>query len=567
MPDLPPLIEALLKPSTYPHAVRKVELVQTHISFVLLAGDYVYKIKKPVDFGFLDYSSLGKRRYYCRQEVLLNRRLCSGTYLGVVPIRRFHGRFLIDTGSLNPVGDRKDAQAPPGAGLSDSERRAPIVEYAVVMRRLPERWMMHKMLERGEVTTAMVRALADKLAAFHGSAETSPSIARYGNWAIRFNWRENIDQWQPYVGRTLTPEQDRILKAYGEAFFARKADLLEKRVRELRVRRIHADLRSDAVCFKDGPEARDVCIFDCVEFSRRINQLDIARDTGFLVMDLEYRGRADLARDFIDRYLEIAADPDHLEVLDFYACYSACVRGKVESFLLDQPEVPAREKRRALAAARRYFELARRYAESLPPSLLVITCGLAGTGKSTLVSRLAAELGFEVLASDVIRKELAGMAPFERGAEEYGSGIYTPEFTRRTYDALLDRARGLLLSGRSVILDATFIRREQRRAAMRAAREAGAQFACLLLEVSPKTARKRLGRRERRVRRGVAVADPSDARWPTYLQQKRRFQQPREVPSGRLVRIDAERPLRFQLKAAVMALKAISPLSIPVSGP
>jgi aminoglycoside phosphotransferase family enzyme/predicted kinase len=543
-----------------------VELVQTHVSFVLLAGDYVYKIKKPVDFGFLDYSSLGKRRYYCRQEVLLNRRLCSDTYLGVVPIRRHNGRFLIDTGSLNPVGDRNCARGAPRAGLSGDERRAPIVEYAVLMRRLPERRMMHRMLERGEVTTGMVRSLADRIAAFHRVAETSPSIARYGNWAIRFNWRENIDQWQAYVGRTLTPEQDRILKAYGEAFFVRRADLLEKRVRELRVRRIHADLRSDAVCFRDGDEGGDVCIFDCVEFSRRINQLDIARDTGFLVMDLEYRGRPDLARQFMDRYLEVAGDPDHREVLDFYACYSACVRGKVESFLLDQPEVPEREKRRARAAARRYFALACRYAESLPPTLLMITCGLAGSGKSTLVSRLAAELGFEVLASDVLRKELAGIAPTGRGAEEYGGGIYTPEFTRRTYATLIQRARELLLSGRSVILDATFIRREHRRAAMLGARAAGAQFACLLLEVSPGTARKRLERRERRARRGLSLADPSDARWPTYLQQRRRFQRPSEVPPDRLVRIDSERPLRFQLQAVLRALKTISPLSVSVSG-
>ena len=318
---LPPLIRALLDPDAYPHPVDRVELLQTHISYVLLAGEHVYKVKKPVDFGFLDFSTLGKRRYYCRREVLLNARLCPDTYLGVSRIRQREGRITMD-----------------GAGT--------VIEYAVHMRRLPGERMMDRLLESGEVTKAMVRALAERLAEFHARAETSRRIAEYGDWAIRFNWRENVKQWEPYIARTISQEQDRILRAYGEAFFVRRAEILQRRVEEMRIRRVHADLRSDAVCFTDG-----ICIFDCVEFSNRLSLLDITRDVGFLAMDLDYRERTDLAAAFVDHYVEISGDAELPQLLDFYACYSACVRGKVESFLLDEPEVPPRERRAAARAA------------------------------------------------------------------------------------------------------------------------------------------------------------------------------------------------------------------------
>src|SRR5206468_2384412 len=206
------------------------------------------KIKKPVNFGFVDYSTLAKRRYCCRQEVLLNSRLCADTYLGVVAIRSHEG-------SVSFAG------------------RGRIVEYAVKMRRLPQEKMMDRLLEKGDVDTEMIRAVVERLAAFHAKAETTERIARSGNRALRHAWRENFDQWAPSVGQTLTAEQDRILRCFGGAFFARKNAVLERRVAQLRIRECHSDLRSDAVCFTDG-----VCIFDCVEFSRHIRMVDVARD-------------------------------------------------------------------------------------------------------------------------------------------------------------------------------------------------------------------------------------------------------------------------------------------------
>jgi len=524
--DLPPLIRALLRPQAYSQPAERVELIQTHVSFVLLAGDYAYKIKKPVNFGFLNFSTLARRRYYCRQEVVLNSRLCSDTYLGVVPIREAGGRFAIN-----------------GSGR--------IVEYAVWMRRLPAERMMDRLLANGEVTEGMLEALACRLEEFHAAAGTSRRIAEYGDWAIRYAWGENIRQWAPYVGQTVSPEQDAVLRAYGEAFFARRRAVLKRRVKSLRIRECHSDLRSDAVCFVDG-----ICIFDCVEFNRRIRLVDVARDVGFLAMDLDFRGHSLLADRFAEQYLKASGDDDVREIIDFYKCYNACVRGKVDGFRLSQPEIPAGEKRRAQRAAGRYFDLACQYAASLRPALLVITCGLPASGQSRFARKLSARTGLTVISSDIVRKRLAGIAPGEHRYEEFGAGLYASDSTERTYEAMIDEARAELLEGRSVILDAAFLRRRQRRAAMRAAKEAGAQFACLEISSDGGLARKRLERRQRHGR------SPSDARWEIYAQQKRRFQKPSEIPGSRRIRLDDGMPLGRRLTSTLAALRAISPLSL-----
>ncbi|HUF53021.1 MAG TPA: AAA family ATPase [Dehalococcoidia bacterium] len=543
--DLPPLIQALLTPDPYPHPTGRISLVQTHISYVLLTRDYVYKIKKPVDFGFLNYSTLAKRRYYCQRELKLNRRLCGDTYLAVVPIRKKRSGYHLE------VPKRLGGTADKGGK---------IVEYAVMMRRLPEERMMHRLLERNQVTRPMLRAVAEKLVPFHQSgAETSKRITEYGDWAIRYNVAENVRQWTPYIGRTLTAEQDTILRNYIDAFYARRADVMGRRVDERRIRVCHSDLRSDAVVFLDekaGPDG--ICIMDCVEFNRRITHVDVARDVTFLSMDLEYRGRPDLASAFVKEYVRLADDPDLADVLPYYACYNAQVRGKVESFMLDVPGVPESQKRAAAKRARRYWELAARYAESLPPAMLVITCGLPGTGKSTIARGVARRIDAEVLQSDVVRKRLEGMPPDQRVPEEFRKGLYSAEMTERTYEAVFAEAREHLMSGRSVVLDASFIRREHRRAAARLARETGAQFACIEVAASDRAVRERLAGRLRRGR------DPSDARWDIYLKQKPRYQRPTEVPPERLIRIENTRAGgKKDITPVLRALHAISPLSVP----
>ncbi len=534
---LPSIIRALLDPAAYPHPDDMVELLQTHISYVLLAGEHVYKVKKPVDFGFLDFSTLGKRRYYCRQEVVLNARLCPDTYLGVSRIR--------------------ERESPSASGRSriTIEGAGRVVEYAVHMRRLPGERMMHRLLESGEVTRAMVRALAGRLAEFHAHSETSDRIAGYGDWAIRYAWEENLRQWADYIGDTITEEQDQIIRAYGAAFFARERGLLERRVRELRIRDCHGDLRSDAVCFTDG-----ICIYDCIDFNRRLRYTDVAGDVGFLVMDMDYRGHERPAKALVDAYVAASGDSDLPRIIDFYKCYRACVRGKVDGFRSREPEVPPRERRAAAQAARRYFDLACRYARSLRPSMLVITCGLTATGKSALARRLAELTGMDVVSSDVVRKRLAGLALGERRFEPFGGGIYSQEFTERTYAALLEEGREHLRQGRSVILDASFLRRKHRRAAVRLAAEEGAQLACLQLLASDEAVRTRLARR---LREG---GDPSDARWEIYAGQKRRVQRPSEISVERRIVVDTKQPLDRAVRRVLRSLRRLAPLALPAGG-
>jgi len=524
---LPPFVRALLDPAAYPHPADSVQLIQTHVSYVFMAGQHVYKVKKPVDFGFLNFSTLARRRYYCRQEVVLNSRLCSNTYLGVSRVRERDGRVTID-----------------GPGR--------VIEYAVHMRRLPAERMMDRLLESGGLTDAMLRELALRLARFHAGSQTDRRIAGYGDWAIRYAWSENLRQWADYVGDTISAEQDRVIRAYGEAFFAREAELLRRRAAELRIRDCHGDLRSDAVCFTDG----GVCIYDCIDFNRRLRYTDVAGDVGFLAMDMDYRGHGELAGAFVDAYVEASGDRKLPGVTDFYKCYRACVRGKVEGFRSRAVEVPAGERRQAVRAARRYFELACRYAETLPPALLIITCGMTATGKSSLARRVGELAGIDVVSSDVVRKGLAGLAPSEHRFEPFRAGIYSPDFTGRTYEALLAEGRDRLRRGRSVILDASFLRREHRRAAARLAAEEGAQFACLLFQAGDDAVRARLARR---LREG---GDPSDARWEIYAAQKRRFQRPSEVPADRLVTVGGEWTPAREARSVLRALRRLSPLSL-----
>jgi hypothetical protein len=353
----------------------------------------------------------------------------------------------------------------------------------------------------------------------------------------------------------ISPTQDRILRAYAEAFYARKADVLQRRVDGRRICRVHADLRSDAVNISDG-----ICVFDCVEFSRRINLLDVARDIGFLAMDLEYRGHPRLAKAFVDAYVKESGDADLREVLDFYAMYSACVRGKVEAFLLDIPTVREKDKRRATRAARRYFDLACRYAKELAPATLLVAGGLPASGKSTLARALAERYGFEVISSDVVRKELAHVPADEHRYEMYRGGIYSPDVTERTYATLLEKARGILLAGRSVVLDATFIRRAHRKAAARLAKETGAQFVCAWVSASRPETRRRI---ERRISEGT---DVSDAGWAVYVAQKLRLQRPSEIPPERLVLVNSARMLDAQVREVERRIRELSPLTLAAGG-
>ncbi|HEY51354.1 MAG TPA: hypothetical protein G4O20_06065 [Dehalococcoidia bacterium] len=332
MAPLPELIQALLDPKIYPHPPERVELVQTQMSFVFLAGDLVYKVKKPVNLGYLDYTTLTKRHFFCRREVELNRRLCADVYLGVVAITGHEGKVSLD-GPGKPI------------------------EYAVQMRCLPQERMMSAMLVRDQVTPAMLASMAGKLAEFHNKAETNAAISAFGALdTIRQNTAENFEQTGQYIGVTISPERYRSIKTYTEAFMAQNSSLFQRRISEGRIRDCHGDLHAAHICFSNG-----ICIYDCIEFNDRFRYGDVASEVAFLAMDLDHYGRADLSRRFVEAYVTASKDQELQTLLNFYKCYRAYVRGKVEGFKLDDPHISKSEKAKIFTVARDYFELAESY--------------------------------------------------------------------------------------------------------------------------------------------------------------------------------------------------------------
>jgi aminoglycoside phosphotransferase family enzyme/predicted kinase len=501
------LVEALLQPAAYPERPTRVELRQTHISWVFLTDRFVYKVKKPVAFGFLDFTTLAARRFFCHEEVRLNRRLAPQVYLGVVEVKAEDGRIHI-------------------GGEGD------IVDYAVHMRRLPEARMLPAMLAAGRVTPAMLQCLARLVAGFHAHAEAGPEVDQGGRLAtVLANWQETFAQTRPYLDVPLPRELYERIRARVLAFCRTRASLFERRVAQGRIRDGHGDLRAEHICFTEP-----IAIFDGVEFNRRFRHSDVAADVAFLAMDLDALGFPELSQAFVQAYMASAGDPELAEVLDFYKCYRAFVRAKVECFRADDPNLSAAEQRAALVAARRYCQLAGRYAEALRRPWLLATCGLMGSGKSALAAALAQRLDLQVLSSDATRKQLAGLPPTAPAPDAYGDGLYSAAWTEATYARLFADAERLLAQGHSVLIDASFQRAQHRRQVQELAQRLGAEF-CLLECWCPEAELQR--RLQNRVARGKSV---SDGRWELVAQQRRAFEPLFETPPSQHLRVDTTPP-------------------------
>jgi len=510
MSQLPELVKALLKPKAYPETPKRIELVQTQMSFVFLADDYVYKVKKPVNLGYLDYTTQEKRQFYCYREIELNRRLCPEVYLGVVPITRDRRAILV-------------------AG------RGEVIEYAVKMRRLPREAMMDVLLVSNMVSPEMITSVAQKLVAFHHKAETNTNISAFGDIkAITQNTEENFSQTEKYIGNTISAAKYQHIKDYTHSFIKGNASVFGRRIAQGRIRDCHGDLHAAHICF-----VNDICIYDCIEFNDRFRYCDVASEVAFLAMDLDHYGRADLSRSFVNAYIDRSQDRELLELLNFYKCYRAYVRGKVESFKLDDPYIVPTEKKQATEIATSYFDLAHAYTRSRP--ILFITTGLVGTGKTFLAQALAKRLGLLVISSDITRKQLAGIPVTEHRFEELDTGIYSPEFSKKTYDKMFSKAKDSLCDGGSVIIDASFIKAEQRLKAKGLAEELGADFFIVECSLGEEAIKQRLARR-------LEEVSTSDGRWEIYQPQKRAFDPVVEVTPANHVIIDTSKPVEENIR-------------------
>jgi len=329
------MIDDLLNPAHLPDETKGVSLVQTHISFVIIADQFVYKIKKPVDFGFLDFTTLEKRRYYCNQEIKLNRRLSQDLYLDVLPI--------VHNGAHYRMGG--------GEGR--------IVEYAVKMKRLPDEMLMKSVFLRGGLREVHLRRIAEVIARFHRTTRTSPEIDAFGSpEAFKVNTDENFSQTEKYIGMTMRKHDFDELKRWTSSFYTSARNALMTRVKDERIRDCHGDLHMEHICLSEN-----LPIFDCIEFNDRFRYTDTLNDFAFLLMDLEYHGGKKQSSMLWDFYREFAHEGQVESILTFYKVYRAYVRGKVTSFQIDDEHIEADKKEEAIHTARKYFQLARSYIE------------------------------------------------------------------------------------------------------------------------------------------------------------------------------------------------------------
>jgi len=492
------LINELSRPDAWPEPpAAPVELVQTHISLLFFADDRVCKIKKPVDLGFLDYSTIEKRRFFCEEEVRLNRRLAPDVYRGVVPITRE------PDGSLAVDGD------------------GTTVEYAVDMRRLPHDRLLSTLLTRDALPDDAIAHLARTLARFHERCEID-TTAHETEEPLRAEIHANLDALDPDAADTpvLSPTLHRRLTAALDAWLRDQAELLRRRAANGRVREGHGDLHAGNICL----EEQGIVIYDCIEFSRDFRCRDVACELAFLAMDLDRRGHRDHGADLLREYARLAEDPDLLRLITGFKTHLALVRAKVEALRASEQEVDEREREQSRIDARRYAHLAAGY--TIEPTL-ILTCGLPGTGKSVAASDIARPFNATILRSDVVRKELAGLAPETDAGAAPDAGIYTSEHTKRTYADLSRRARAHLERGDHVIVDATFLTRDQRAPFFECARDLDST--CILVEITCPEDEVRRRLRERR----RDATEVSDAGWTTYVQARRRREPPDELNQSR----------------------------------
>ncbi len=512
---------AMAEPAFYPHPATPLECRETHISTVFLAGEWVYKLKKPVDFGFLDFRSLAARLHFCQREVCLNKRLTHGIYEQVVGICRDEtGRFFLDGGE--PVA------------------------HAVKMRRLPDEASLVALLRQNAVTRSDMEELGWHLAEFYAQSASTAEIAHYGDPSvISFNMEENFLQVEPFVGAMLERERWEFIREVSRAFFHNWGQLFETRLSQGLIRDGHGDLRTEHVYFYQG-----IQIIDCIEFNDRFRYGDVASDLAFLHMDLESLGHPEVSRAIMAAYVQHSRDFAVYGLLDFYAAYRALVKVKVAC--LRSTEIATSEARLAYEeTAREYLEHAFRYALQFSRPTLWVFCGLPASGKSALAEKLSEALSLRLFQTDRMRKTGPDQAPAEEGVVAFGEGLYRMSRRQRTYARMLALAQDELKKGHAAILDATFSLAKWRDEARQLATDLDTNIIFVECVSSEATLRARLKQREQ-------DSTLSDARLEHLPEMFEAFEPLTELAAETHIRLNTEQPLPasfLELLAAGYACK------------
>ncbi len=425
------LITALTEPGAYGHPAARIEVIETHISWVLLAGDYAYKIKKPVVLPFVDFGTLAARRRYCQDELRLNCRLAPQIYLDVVPI----------TGSVES----------PKVGGSGTA-----LEYAVKMRRFDQDSLFDHLLGRGALRPELIDRLAERIAAFHAQAPATTDPEFGTPHKVLQPALDNFSEMLPYADSRRRATLETLADWTREAF-RRLEPVFAMRHRDGWVRDCHGDLHLRNIALIDGRPVP----FDCIEFSAEFRWIDVTNEVAFLVMDLFDRGRPGLGYRFLDGYLAATGDYAGVAVLRFYLVYRALVRAKIHGLRARQVNADPREAERLQAAADHYLALAADIARGEKPALILMH-GFSGAGKSRVAAALAEALGAIRVRSDVERKRLFGLSGTARSRTQVNAGIYARGASARTYTRLAELANTIVTAGYPAILDAAFLARWQR---------------------------------------------------------------------------------------------------------
>jgi len=441
------LIQALQDPALYNHPVNEFRVIETHISQVILTGDYAYKIKKPMDFGFLDFSTLERRKHFCEEELRLNRRLAPNLYLEVLPI----------TGT---------PEKPCLGGSGEA------FEYAVRMRQFNQDELFDKRQERGDLPPELLTSLARQVAQFHDSLPSIPDDKPLGTpESVYAAMQENFDQIRPLLDDPALLKQLDNLEEWTRTTFERQRDLIASRRANGLVRECHGDLHlANITVFED-----QVTVFDCIEFNEPFRWIDVINDLAFLLMDLESRKEPELANLVLNTYLEYRGDFEGLSLLPLYKAYRALVRGKIALFTMGNPGLSEDDKAKLMQSYRNYAQLADD-CEAIPNCYLLATTGLSASGKTCVSAAMAQKLDLIRLRSDVERKRLHGLAPLADSKSGLGTDLYSPEATQKTYQSLADHASELLASGLSVIIDAACLKHEERALFAGVAEDQGVPF-------------------------------------------------------------------------------------------